>query len=161
MNVYTIVVLTSGDKHKTDISINDFRPRKLDGSYIPETQHKIIYLCPKYATDKTPEPYREWLRAIDDSLDQQVEEDDYDNETIQEIFSLIKEDKISPQEAFKMKDEYSDEQYLRDERKEAIEKGRETEKKENAKAMIKEGMDFLLISKITGISKEKLHDLEN
>ena len=161
MNVYTIVVLTSGDKHKTDISINDFRPRKLDGSYIPETQHKIIYLCPKYVTDKTPEPYREWLRAIDDSLDQQVEEDDYDNETIQEIFSLIKEDKVSPQEAFRMKDEYSDEQYLRDERKEAVEKGRETEKKENAKAMIKEGIDFLLISKITGISEQELHALEN
>jgi predicted transposase/invertase (TIGR01784 family) len=161
MNVYTIVVLTSGDKHKTDISINDFRPRKLDGSYIPETQHKIIYLCPKYVTDKTPEPYREWLRAIDDSLDQQVEEDDYDNEIIQEIFSLIKEDKVSPQEAFRMKDEYSDEEYLRDKRKEGVEEGREKERKENAKAMIKEGIDFSLISKITGISEQELHALKN
>jgi len=109
MNVYTIVVLTSGDKHKTDVLINDFRPQKLDSTYIAETQHKIIYLCPKYVTDKTPAPYQEWLRAINDSLDNQVDESDYHNETIQEVFSLIKENKINPKEAFRMKDEYSNE----------------------------------------------------
>ncbi|MDQ7089265.1 MAG: hypothetical protein Q9M50_01260 [Methylococcales bacterium] len=37
MDVYTIVILTTGDRHKTDILINDFRPRKLDDSYIAET----------------------------------------------------------------------------------------------------------------------------
>jgi len=74
MDVYTIVVLTSGNKHKTDILINDFRPQKLDNSYVAETQHKIVYLCPKYVTDRTPEPYQEWLRLIDDSLDKQIDE---------------------------------------------------------------------------------------
>lgn len=97
MQVFTIVVLTLSDKHKTDISITDFEPKKLDGTGIGETQHKIIYVCPKYATDETPEPYREWLKAIDDSLDEQVEESDYHKDIIQEIFALIKKDKITPQ----------------------------------------------------------------
>ncbi|WP_069471155.1 hypothetical protein [Candidatus Marithrix sp. Canyon 246] len=28
-----------------------------------------MYICPKYATEDTPEPYREWLLAISDGLD--------------------------------------------------------------------------------------------
>ena len=50
MQVYTIVVLTSGDKHKTDISITDFEPKKLDGTCIGETQHKIIFYTAVWAS---------------------------------------------------------------------------------------------------------------
>jgi len=157
MDVYTIVVLTSGDKHKTDISITDFSPKKLDGTSIPETQHKIVHICPKYVTDKTPEPYQEWLRAINDTLDKQVEESDYHNEIIQEVFSLIKKDKISPKEYARMKDEYSEEEYMQEQTQTA----REEEKKEIAQTMIKEGLDFVLISKMTGISEQELQKLES
>jgi len=31
----------------------------------------------KSVSDKTPEPYQEWLKAINESLDKQVEETDY------------------------------------------------------------------------------------
>ncbi|HFD31646.1 MAG TPA: hypothetical protein ENJ28_02870 [Gammaproteobacteria bacterium] len=152
MDVYTIVVLTSGDKYKTDISITDFRPRKLDGTFIPETRHKIVHLCPKYVNDKTPSPHKEWLSAINDSLDHQVEETDYKNKMIQRVFSTIKKNKTTPQEYARMKDEYSEEEYLRDQKKEA----KMEEKIKIAKAMLKEGIDFKLISKITGFSKQAL-----
>jgi len=104
---------------ETDILVTDFSPKKLDGTGIAETQHKIVYVCPKYVTDKTQEPYQEWLKAINDSLDQQVEEGDYHNEVIQEIFSLIKKDKISPAEYARMKDEYSDEEYMQEQTQKA------------------------------------------
>jgi predicted transposase/invertase (TIGR01784 family) len=163
MNVYTIVVLTSGDRYKTDVIINDFRPRKLDDSFIEETAHKIIYLCPKYVTDKTPEPYRDWLLAINDSLDKQVDETDYDNAIIQEIFSLIKTDGISPKDRAKMIDEYSDEEYMLDERRKSKKEGKAEGKaegiKESAKAMINKGLDFMLISEITGLSESELRAL--
>ncbi|MDQ7091964.1 MAG: PD-(D/E)XK nuclease family transposase [Methylococcales bacterium] len=159
MNVYTIVVLTSGDKHKTDILINDFKPRKLDHSTVSETEHKIVYLCPKYVNDKTPEPYQEWLRLINDSLDEHIEETDYQNDTIQKIFPLIEKNTISPQDAARMIDEYSDEQYLSDECHKAMREGVQQEKIENAKAMITEGLDLSLISKITGISEQELQSL--
>ena len=51
-----------------------------------------------------------------------------------------------------MKDEYSEEEYLRDQKKEA----KMEEKIKIAKAMLKEGIDFKLISKITGFSKQAL-----
>jgi predicted transposase/invertase (TIGR01784 family) len=130
MQVYTIVVLTSGDKHKTDILITDFSPKKLDGTSIAETQHKIVYVCPKYVSDKTPEPSQEWLKAINDSLDKQVEESDYQNEVIQEVFSLIKKDKISPQEYARIKDEYSDEEYMQEQTQKAKKEGREEGREE-------------------------------
>ena len=48
-----------------------------------------MHICPKYVNDKTPQPYKEWLKAIDDSLDLEVDADEYENETIKEIFSII------------------------------------------------------------------------
>ena len=163
MQVYTIVVLTSGDKHKTDILITDFRPQKLDGTYITETQHKIVYLCPKYVTDETPEPYQEWLKAINDSLDKQVEESDYHNEVIQEIFSLIKKDGINPTEYARMKDEYSDEEYMLEQtqtaRNEGMEKGREESVLIMAKNMKEAKVAMNLISEVTGLPIEQIEDL--
>ncbi|HFD31727.1 MAG TPA: hypothetical protein ENJ28_03295 [Gammaproteobacteria bacterium] len=41
--IYTLVVLTSGDRHKTDISVTDFELNTLAGKGIGETKHKIIY----------------------------------------------------------------------------------------------------------------------
>jgi predicted transposase/invertase (TIGR01784 family) len=123
MQVVTIVVLTSGDHHKTDLSITDFEPKRLDGTGIGETQHKVIYICPKYVNDNTPESYREWLRAINDSLDEQVEETDFNNQFIQEIFTLIKKDSTTPQEYARMKQEYSDEKYIKDQKQAAKDEG--------------------------------------
>jgi hypothetical protein len=151
MQVYTIVVLTSGDKHKTDLSIIDFEPKKLDGTGIKETQHKIIYACPKYVNDKTPEPYRGWLRAIEDSLDEQVEETNYSHPILQEIFNIIRKDDISPQEYARMKDQYSDEKYLADEKQKAVEK------------IAKNLLDILDIETIalkTGLTQEKVKQLK-
>ena len=154
------MILTSGDKHKTDVLIHDFRPRRLDNSCIPETQHKIVYLYPKYVTNETPEPYQQWLRAINDSLDNEVEEDDYESETIRDVFSLIKENKIDPKEKFRMIDEYSDEEYIKEKkeegRQEGIKEGIQEAMEKNAKAMIEKGFELSLISQITGISKKEL-----
>ena len=139
MQVVTIVVLTSGDRHKTDLSIIDFEPKRLDGTGIGETQHKVIYLCPKYVNDQTSKPYREWLNAINDSLDEQVEETHFHNPFIQEIFTLIQKDSTTPQEYARMKQEYSDEKYIYDQKQaaknagiqEGIKKGIETQRKQS------------------------------
>jgi hypothetical protein len=78
------VVLTSGDKHKKDVTITDFRPMDLEDNYISETPHKILYLCPKYLNDETPKVYREWLMAIEDSMEKEMNRDDYGKEVIQD-----------------------------------------------------------------------------
>jgi predicted transposase/invertase (TIGR01784 family) len=125
LGVFTIVILTSGDKHKTDLAMIDFDPKSFSGKPLNEIAHKILYVCPKYVTDRTPEPYREWMRAIQDSLDQQVDETAYHKPEIQEIFNLIQKDNITPQERARMKDEYAYAEWWREQYREGVEKGME------------------------------------
>jgi hypothetical protein len=107
LTVFTIVVLTSGDRHKVDMATIDFDPKDRAGRPLGEIKHKILYLRPKYVSDETPQPYRQWLQAIDDSLDEEVDETRYDNQSIQDIFTLIERSAISPQELARMKEEYN------------------------------------------------------
>ncbi|HHL19789.1 MAG TPA: hypothetical protein ENJ33_08635 [Thiothrix sp.] len=166
--IYTLVVLTSGDRHKTDISVTDFEPKTLAGKGIGETKHKMIYVCPKYVSDSTPEPYREWLEAIDDSLDEKIDETQYENKTIQDIFALIKKDKTTPQEYARMKDEYANEEYLQDKKAKAREEGRKQGRKEGRKEGREEGKQqskqetliSLLTLKFPQISNDKIKLIE-
>ncbi|MCP4110961.1 MAG: hypothetical protein GY749_36470 [Desulfobacteraceae bacterium] len=112
LSVYTIVVLTSGDRHKKDVGITDFDPKDTEGRPFNEIPHKIIYLCPKYVNDKTPGPYREWMLAINDSLDEEVDESKYKHPDIRKLFELIEKDMITPKEYAAMKNEYGLELYL-------------------------------------------------
>jgi hypothetical protein len=66
--VFTIVILTSGDEQHTDLAMIEFDPKSRSGKPLGKIPHKVLYVCPKYVTEDTPEPYREWLRAIQDSL---------------------------------------------------------------------------------------------
>jgi len=115
--VFTLVVLTSGDRHKKDIGITSFDPVDLAGRPYGEIPHKIMYICPKYVNEKTPEPYREWMLAIEDSLDGLVDESAYKHPTIRKIFGLIEKELITPKEYAVMKDEYGQQQLMEDERR--------------------------------------------
>jgi predicted transposase/invertase (TIGR01784 family) len=148
LKVYTIVLLTSGDKHQADIATIDFDPKDRQGKPLREIAHKILYVCPKYVTDDTPEPYRQWLLAIEDSLDESVDESCYTKPEIQAVFDLIEKDKTTPQEYAHMKDEYSLELLIND----SYKKG----KKETARKMREVGLDLELIMKITGLSQDEL-----
>jgi len=167
MTVYTIVVLTSGDRHKVDISEIDFDPKDLNGKPLGEIHHKIRYLCPKYVNDNTPEPFREWMLAIQDSLDETVNEDSYQKPEIQEIFKLIEQDQTTPKEYARMKDEYAHGLTLNTLYDKGVEQGIEQGKEEgkqetllaNAKKMKVEGLELALIAKITGLCLDDLHAL--
>jgi len=124
LKVFTIVVLTSGDRYKKDVLITDFDPHDLEGKAINEIPHKIIYLCPKYLNEKTPIAYREWLAVIEDSLDEQVEETDYQLAMVQKIFQHIEKDLISPEERARMIEEYHLEQLKRAQFAEGLEQGK-------------------------------------
>lgn len=107
LKVFTLVVLTSGDKHQKDMAIIDFDPKDLQGKPLGEIEHKIIYICPKYLNKNlTPPQCHEWMEAIEDSLDEQIDESHYTCPEIQQIFNLIEPDQITPQERAKMFDEY-------------------------------------------------------
>ncbi len=166
--VYTIVVLTSGDKHKSPLSMIDFDPKNWRGEPLGEIPHKIIYLCPKYLNnDNTPIPYREWLQVIDDSLDGEIDESKYQRSETQKIIQRIEKDDISPEERFWMIEEYNDEKATREMLEQAIqegiakgiEKGKLEEKQEMAKKMLALGLDRATIEQLTGLTALQIQQL--
>ena len=147
--VYTIVVLTSGDRHKCDVSVVDFSPKKLDGSGLfNEFKHKIIYLCPKYVNENTPPLYQEWLRLINDSLTKQVDESKYALAEIQKALGFIENDGITPNERARL----IEESYIQKAELRGLIEG----KLETAKAMLAEGFEMQTIVKITGLTAETI-----
>ena len=125
LTVYTIVVLTSGDHHKTDIAIIDFDPHDLQGKPLGEIGHKVIYLCPKYVTEQTPAPLREWLLAIADSLDETVDADHYTRAEIRQIFEIIQKDRVTPTERAAMFEEAHQEELKQSSFAQGLEEGLE------------------------------------
>jgi len=162
--VFTLVVLTSGDRHKKDIGITSFDPVDLTGRPYGEIPHKIMYICPKYVNEKTPEPYREWMLAIEDSLDGLVDESAYKHPTIRKIFGLIEKDLITPKEYAVMKDEYGYRQLMDKEyekgRDEGLKEGVEEGRRKTAICMIKIGaFSEEQIAQATGLSLEEIRKL--
>jgi len=167
--VFTLVVLISGDKHKKDITVIDFDPKTLNGKPINEIRHKIIYICPKYMTAETPEPYREWMRAINDTLDGKVDETTYSLPEVRKVFDIIEEETLSPCDRARMmderrNDEYGEEKFSKGVKKgvkQGIEKGARKNAIETAKAMLERSMEISLIAEITGLSEaDILHPTE-
>ncbi|MEM7536079.1 MAG: PD-(D/E)XK nuclease family transposase [Chloroflexota bacterium] len=142
--VYTIVVLTSGDRHKTDTAITDFDPKKRNGEGLGEIPHKLIYIAPKYVNDDTPEAMREWLQAIDDSLDEQVDTNAYERAEIQHIFDLIQKDKVTPQDRAKMIEESHQEEIYQ----KKVQEGREEGLAEGRAEGRAEGLQLALIRQL-------------
>ncbi len=156
LTVFTIVVLTSGDRHKTEIAITDFDPHDLTGRPLQEMPHKVIYLCPKYVSETTPEPHREWLQAINDTLDEEVDETQYHRAEIQKLFDYIQRDRISPEERARMIDEYHQEE-LQTTR---FEEGKMAEKITIAEALLKKGVAHDIITDTTGLSQDIIARLQ-
>jgi predicted transposase/invertase (TIGR01784 family) len=154
--VYTIVVLTSGDKYKKPVSIIDFDPKDLDGKPLGEIPHKVIYICPKYLNEQTPLLYREWMQVIDDSLDGVCDETLYHLPEIETVLAHIEQDGITPEERYWMIEEYSEEKAKQENFEEGVEQGIEKGKLEMAKAMLAEGFDIKTIVKITGLTEQMI-----
>ena len=141
VRVFTIVVLTSGDRHKKDVLTIDCDPKDLDGNGVGEIAHKVIYLCPKYANDKTPEAYREWMDAIQDTLDEEVDDLSYHHAAIQKIFTTIEKDSISPKERADMIEEYNRAELARKEAMESWQEGMIKGKRQGIQEGLLQGLE--------------------
>jgi len=148
LKVFTIVVLTSGDWQGKDVAVIDFDPHDLQGHALGEIPHKIFYLCPKYANDQTPPLYRDWLDAINDSLDGEVDEARYTRDIIHKLFQQIEQDGITPADRTRMIEEHHEEEL----KLEALKQGIELGKRETARRMQAKGMEIGLIAELTGLS---------
>jgi len=166
VTVITIVFFTQKKTPSPDsgIIVHDFEPRDFITGKLLNTvyksKHKLIFVFTnKAAHIKTPEPYREWMQAIHDSLSGEVDEDKYTNSSIQELFQVIEKDKITPEERARMKDEYNEEKAKKDAREEGRQEGEE-KMKEAARHF--KALDILTdeqIANATGLNLEMVKTL--
>ncbi len=148
LRVFTIVVSTSGDRQRTDVATIEFDPKDLQGKPLNEMHHRIVYLCPKYLNETTPEPYREWMAAINDSLDKTVDETAYHVPEVRQMLDMITVDSISPEEGARIIDENNIELLKQEWRKEKA--------LEIATAMKSSGITLDQIVQLTGLTLEEL-----
>ena len=130
----------------------DFDPHDLRGRPLHEIPHKVIYLCPKYLNAETPAPYQEWLRAIQDTLDEEVDEGQYHRAEIQKLFDAIRREQISPDERARMIDESHQEELQTTK----FEDGKLAGRRETAQALLRKGIPVEIIAETTGLSLEEI-----
>jgi predicted transposase/invertase (TIGR01784 family) len=160
LTVYTIVVLTSADKHQADVATIDFDPKDRYGKPLGEIKHKVIYLAVKYVDENTPEIYREWLSAINESLSEQIEETNYHRPELQTVINSIAKNLVSPEDKYAMIEEYNFESDKKKRFEEGVTKGKlEGEKLKAlqiAKGMLAEGLKVEIIAKLTGLTHDEI-----
>ncbi len=149
----------------------DFQARDTyDGSVIEKVfgkrQHRLLFVyvndfCDVYSSEETAK----WMQAFSDTLDSEVDSEDYENPYISEMFEIIKEDNITADERAQMKEENN----LEEGEKIALEKGREKGRKEGREEGRQEALEeaarnFLAIGSLsveqianaTGLSLERV-----
>lgn len=122
-------------------------PKTPSGKPLQEIPHQLVYLAPHYFADDTQESMCEWLRAIHDTLDEQVDETTYHNPLIKHIFDEIEQDDISPTERAKMFEENTQEEL----RQVQYQLGVMSEKVQMARALLAKGMDVAFIQEVTDL----------
>ncbi|HEW97159.1 MAG: hypothetical protein DRR16_32205 [Candidatus Parabeggiatoa sp. nov. 3] len=168
VTVITIVFFTGKKTPSPDsgIIVHDFEPKDfvtgklLDKIY--QRKHKLIFVFTN-DSDHTaiPSNCREWMLAINDSLDEKVDEDKYTNPSIQELFCVIEKDKITPEERARMKEEYNREEVSRQAFQQAERRVRE-EKEKMARNLKAIGvLTEEQIASVTGLSLEMIKALGN
>lgn len=163
MTVFTLVFFTDRKTPSPDsgLIVHDFEPRDfvtgqlLDDIY--QRKHKLIFVFVNDSTHvKAPEPYRQWMQAIYDSLDQQVDEAKYTNPSIHALFDVIKQDQITPEERAWMKEEHNREEG----ETRAFQAGEEKGIKETARKLKVNGkLTEEEIASMTGLSLEVVKTL--
>ncbi|HEU4410462.1 MAG TPA: hypothetical protein VFS43_34725 [Polyangiaceae bacterium] len=124
--VYTIVVLTrrpSDPALRFDVAAQDGDLRDLGGAKLGVYGHRLVFVNAAGLRPETPAPLRRWLELIDDSLDQRVDETRYPEPLLQRVLRTIERARVSPEEAYLLKEEAQWESAKREARDEGKEEG--------------------------------------
>jgi len=164
--VYTIVVLTStprDDSVAFSCAVSNMSPVNEHGETVEVFPHRLVFLCPRQANDKTPPKIKKWLDFIADSLDGEMDESDYQENPWQKIIEFIQERSIDPDVLLEAKDDAAWELAIKRFKAEGREDGREEERKLMLKQTIQQalklGLDNAAMAQLTGLSLNEVECL--
>ncbi len=154
--VYTIVVLTSTPPDGSvnfSCAVSDMNPIDKYGKTVDIYPHRLVFLCPCQVNDKTPAKTQAWLTLIKDSLDGEMDSQQYGKTIWQDIIAQIKKRDIDPSVLAQLKDEA------------AWEKAKQRFADEGWEKGIKEGeansLILLLETKFSSLSEEQKNSIFN
>ncbi|MFK5970434.1 MAG: PD-(D/E)XK nuclease family transposase [Candidatus Marithrix sp.] len=160
--VYTIVVLTSTPRDGSvnfSCAVSDMNPIDEFGNTVSVYPHRLVFLCPRQVNDKTPEKIKKWLNFIEDSLDGEMDETNYQESLLQKIMKAIHKQSIDPTLLSEIKDEAAwskaKERFVAD----GMEKGREEGVLMMAKNMKEAKVAIETIMEVTDLSMEQIESL--
>lgn len=163
-DVYTIIVLTApyivkdktGTLLQDDVLVSNLNPRTLQDKVREVYPHRLIFLNPSHASNGTPAGIKDWLDFISESIkNPKNPKINFSNPAIQKAANLADI-------------EHMPESVLEDAKKaEAGKKtisiyenmAKEEERKQIASEMKREGFDYAMIKKLTGLSEEEIDNL--
>ena len=100
------------------------------------------------------------MRAINDTLDEEVDESQYPEGVIQKLFESIRRDHLSPEERARMIEEYNQEELQQTKFEEGVKEGEKKEKQLIAKNLLLKGIAPDLVAEATGLSVMEISELE-
>ena len=140
--IMTLVFFTEKKTPKPDnnILVQDLEIRTLKGEIVPNARglkHQILFIFTgdPISDLEVPEPCLEWIKAIHDTMDEQADENKYENPLIKQLFQIISKDQTSPDEYAQMKEEYNQQQALKNAFEEGQGKGERKAKLEAARQL--------------------------
>ncbi|MCK5719307.1 MAG: PD-(D/E)XK nuclease family transposase [Thiomargarita sp.] len=168
--VYTIVMITSVPRDGSinfSCAISDINPVDEWGNTVNVYPHRLIFLSPRQANEKTPPNIRKWLDLIADSLDGSIEENQYNESLFQQIIEKIRKRTIDPTLLAEIKDEAAWEKaaarFAREGREEGLKEGQEkgilVQKRETVIAAQKMGMEISAIATLAGLTEIEVQKL--
>lgn len=124
--VCTVVVLTTDPRAENlefSVAVSDVDPVNEKGRRLGVYRHRLVFLNPKRITDDTPPAARHWMELIADSLDGQMDEEQYPDPLMKRVIHSIRNDALSPDDLALVKDEAAWEDTKRDAERKGERKG--------------------------------------
>jgi len=174
--VYTIIVLTSVPRDGSinfSCAISDMSPVDEWGNKVPVYPHRLVFLSPRQVNENTPSTVRKWLDFIKDSLDGEVEENNYGEILFQQMIEEIRKQTIDPELLSEIKDEAAWEKakarFTREGREEGLEEGLEKGQKKGVEAQQRQtiitakqmGMEAAAIATLVGLAETEVQEILN
>ena len=167
--VYTIVVLTSTPRDGSinfSCAISDMNPINEHGQTIDVYPHRLLFLCPRLTNKETPPKIKKWLDFIADSLDGEMDDNDYQETIWKKIIDTIKKKTIDPTLLSEIKDdmawEESKKRFAKEGREEVRQQAQQTILKQQQTILQarKMGLDDNAIVQLTGLTPTKIKSVE-
>jgi len=176
--VYTIVVLTSTPRDGSvnfSCAVSDMNPIDEFGETVSVYPHRLVFLCPRQVNDKTPKKVQKWLNFIEDSLDGEMDETNYQESLFQKIMRIIHKQSIDPTLLSEIKDEAAwnkaKKRFVAEGKKDGIREGMAKGREEGIEKGMEEGVLMMAknmkgakvaietIMEVTGLSIEQIESL--